>query len=67
MVIGNLYSMWYETSTKIIQNDYTQSLIGLGISVATVCTYIGAETIAEIDQYVIDNELIDLDMVVSPH
>ena len=67
MVIGNNYSMWYETATKIIQNDYTQSLKGAGISVATACTYVGAETISEMDQYVIDNQLIDPDNVVSPH
>jgi hypothetical protein len=67
MIIGNNYSMWYETSTKIIQWDYTQSLKGAGIAVATVCTYVGAETIEEIDQYVADNQLIDPDMIVSPH
>jgi hypothetical protein len=67
MIIGNNYSMWFETATKIIQNDYTNSLIGVGISVATACTYVGGETIAEIDQYVINNNLVDPDMVVSPH
>ena len=67
MVIGNNFSMWFETPTKIIQNDYTQSLKGVGISVATICTYVGTETIEEMDQYVIDNNLTDPDMVVSPH
>ncbi len=78
--IQNQYTMWWETLTGIIQNDYTQSLYGYNVDFATmkvldpntgksVCciSIFEASTIEEIDAFVVANGLIDPNMVVTPH
>ena len=78
--IKNAYSLWYETLTKIIQNDYTVSCFDLTIDFATmkvtdpqtgkkVCcvTTFEAGSVAEIDAFVLANNLIDPDNIVTPH
>lgn len=78
--IKNQYTMWWETLTGIIQNDYTQSFYDKNIDFSTmkvtdpstgkkVCcvSTFEAATVAEIDAFVVANELIDPDMIVTPH
>jgi len=67
MRIENTYIMWYETSTGIIQNDYTVSLKGLGMSPSISVTVFCSETIAEIDAKVAELGLTDPEGVVTPH
>jgi len=67
MKVENEFIMWYETSTGIIQNDYTQSLKGLNINPAVTVQFFVRKTIEEIDAKVSELELIDPDCVVTPH
>jgi hypothetical protein len=67
MKIENMYIMWYETSTGIIQNDYTESLKGANIAPPSVVTVFCSESIAEIDAKVTELGLTDPNEVVTPH
>jgi len=67
MTIENDFIMWYEASTGIIQNDYTQSLKGLNINPAVTVQIFERKTIEEIDAKVLELGLTDPDCVVTPH
>ena len=67
MKVENEFIMWYETSTGIIQNDYTQSLKGLNINPAVTVQIFERKTIEEIDAKVSELGLTDPDCVVTPH
>ena len=67
MKVENEFIMWYETSTGIIQNDYTQSLKGLNINPAVTVQIFERKTIEEIDAKVLELGLTDPDCVVTPH
>jgi hypothetical protein len=77
--IENTYIVWWETVTKIIQWDYTQSLKGVSIDFATMTeddgtgnmvpcvSHFAAETVEEIDAKVLEIGLLDSNYVVTPH
>ena len=67
MVIGNKYLLIWLIADSSIVMDYTQSLEGLDVSMSGIYKSYGAETLAEIDQYCIDNGIVDTNNVVSPH
>ena len=67
MVIGNEYLLIWLVADKSIVLDYTQSLKGLNVEMGEMYKSYGAQSLAEIDQYCIDNGIVDTNNVVSPH
>lgn len=67
MVIGNEYLLIWLVADKSIVLDYTQSLKVLNVEMGEMYKSYGAQSLAEIDQYCIDNGIVDTNNVVSPH
>lgn len=59
MILANKYAIWWDTSTKIVHNDYTQEIDPSAIyNFNKTMSFFAADTIEEIEEKITELELI---------